>query len=94
MLKEVTLREIERIFEVSDRMGIHRENPVIELAAALAPERFLRQIEGELLRRRLDRGPRPSIEEAIRVTMPVTSALDFAHPTFPAARGAATWHWP
>jgi len=32
MLREVTLREIERIFEVTDRMGIHRENLVIPLA--------------------------------------------------------------
>jgi len=32
MLREVTLREIERIFEVTDRIGIHRENLVIPLA--------------------------------------------------------------
>jgi len=32
MLREVTLREIERIFEVTDRMGIHRESLVIPLA--------------------------------------------------------------
>ena len=31
MLKEVTLREIERIFEVTDAMGIHRESLVIPL---------------------------------------------------------------
>jgi len=29
----VTLREIERIFEVTDRLGIHREQIVIPLAA-------------------------------------------------------------
>lgn len=32
MLEAVTLREIERIFEVTDRMGIHREQLVIPLA--------------------------------------------------------------
>jgi hypothetical protein len=32
MLQAVTLREIERIFEVTDRMGIHRESVVIPLA--------------------------------------------------------------
>jgi hypothetical protein len=31
MLTEVTLREIERIFEVTDRLGIHRESLVIPL---------------------------------------------------------------
>jgi len=31
MLEEVTLREIERIFEVTDAMGIHRESLVIPL---------------------------------------------------------------
>lgn len=31
MLNEVTLREIERIFEVTDRLGIHREALVIPL---------------------------------------------------------------
>jgi hypothetical protein len=33
MVDAVTLREIERIFEVTDRMGIHRERLVIPLAA-------------------------------------------------------------
>jgi len=31
VLKEVTLREIERIFEITDRLGIHREELVIPL---------------------------------------------------------------
>ena len=32
MLQAVTLREIEKIFEVTDRLGIHREQIVIPLA--------------------------------------------------------------
>ena len=32
MLEAVTLREIQRIFEVTDRLGIHREQLVIPLA--------------------------------------------------------------
>jgi len=32
MLKEVTLKEIQRVFEITDRMGIHRESLVIPLA--------------------------------------------------------------
>jgi hypothetical protein len=31
MLEAVTLREIQRIFEVTDRLGIHRENLLIPL---------------------------------------------------------------
>jgi hypothetical protein len=31
VLSEVTLREIERIFEITDRLGIHRERLVIPL---------------------------------------------------------------
>ena len=31
MLKEVTLREIERIFAITDGLGIHRESLVIPL---------------------------------------------------------------
>lgn len=31
MLEAVTIREIERIFEVTDRLGIHREQLVIPL---------------------------------------------------------------
>jgi len=32
VLEAVTLREIQRIFEVTDRLGIHREHVVIPLA--------------------------------------------------------------
>jgi hypothetical protein len=32
MLEAVTIREIQRIFEVTDRMGLHRESLVIPLA--------------------------------------------------------------
>jgi hypothetical protein len=32
MVEAVTLREIEKIFEVTDRLGIHREQLVIPLA--------------------------------------------------------------
>ena len=32
MLNEVTLKEIQRVFEITDRMGIHRESLVIPLA--------------------------------------------------------------
>ena len=32
MLEAVTLREIHRIFEITDRLGIHREQLVIPLA--------------------------------------------------------------
>jgi len=32
MLEAVTLREIERVFEITDRLGIHREQLVIPLA--------------------------------------------------------------
>jgi hypothetical protein len=32
MLREVTLSEIERIFEITDRLGVHRESLVIPLA--------------------------------------------------------------
>jgi hypothetical protein len=32
LLQAVTIREIERIFEITDRLGIHRENVVIPLA--------------------------------------------------------------
>ena len=31
MLEAVTMREIERVFEVTDRLGIHRERLVIPL---------------------------------------------------------------
>jgi hypothetical protein len=32
-MQEVTIREINRIFEITDRMGIHRESVVIPLGA-------------------------------------------------------------
>jgi hypothetical protein len=32
MLQAVTIHEITRIFEITDRLGIHRENVVIPLA--------------------------------------------------------------
>lgn len=32
MLREVTLVEIRRIFEITDRLGVHREHVVIPLA--------------------------------------------------------------
>ena len=32
MLQEVTLKEIQRVFEITDPMGIHRERLVIPLA--------------------------------------------------------------
>lgn len=32
MLREVTLVEIRRIFEITDRLGVHRESVVIPLA--------------------------------------------------------------
>jgi len=32
VLREVTIGEIQRIFEITDRMGIHRESLVIPLA--------------------------------------------------------------
>jgi hypothetical protein len=32
LLQAVTIREIQRIFEITDRLGIHRENVVIPLA--------------------------------------------------------------
>jgi hypothetical protein len=47
MLREVTLREIERIFEVTDRMGIHRESLVIPLAPR-HPGRVRRMPSGKI----------------------------------------------
>jgi len=47
MLQEVTLREIERIFEVTDRMGIHRESVVIPLAPR-HPGRVRRMPNGKI----------------------------------------------
>jgi hypothetical protein len=46
-MKEVTIREIERIFGVTDRLGIHRESLVIPLAAR-HPGRVRRRPDGKL----------------------------------------------
>jgi hypothetical protein len=47
MLREVTLREIERIFEVTDRLGIHRESLVIPLMPR-HPGRLRRMPNGKI----------------------------------------------
>ena len=47
MIEEVTLREIQRIFEVTDRMGIHREQLIIPLAPR-HPGRVRRTPAGKL----------------------------------------------
>lgn len=47
MLEAVTLREIHRIFEITDRLGIHREQLVIPLGPA-APGRVRRLPSGKL----------------------------------------------
>ena len=47
MLEAVTLREIQRIFEVTDRLGIHREQLVIPLAPR-HPGRVRRMPSGKL----------------------------------------------
>jgi hypothetical protein len=47
MLKEVTIREIEAIFEVTDRMGLSREELVIPLAPR-HPGRVRRMPNGKL----------------------------------------------
>ena len=47
MLEQVTLREIQRIFEITDRMGIHREQLVIPLAPR-HPGRVRRTPAGKL----------------------------------------------
>lgn len=47
MLKEVTIREIERIFEVTDRLGIHREALVIPLLPR-SPGRVRRMPNGRI----------------------------------------------
>jgi hypothetical protein len=47
MLEAVTLREIQRIFEVTDRLGIHREQLVIPLAAR-HPGRVRRMPSGKI----------------------------------------------
>jgi hypothetical protein len=47
MLEVVTLREIEKIFEVTDRMGIHREQLVIPLGPR-HPGRVRRMPNGKI----------------------------------------------
>ena len=47
MVEVVTLREIERIFEVTDRMGIHREALVIPLAPR-HPGRVRKRPDGKI----------------------------------------------
>ena len=47
MLEAVTLREIERIFEITDRLGIHRENLVIPLGPR-HPGRVRRMPNGKI----------------------------------------------
>ena len=47
MLEAVTLREINRIFEITDRLGIHRENLVIPLGPR-HPGRVRRMPNGKI----------------------------------------------
>jgi hypothetical protein len=47
MLREVTLVEIQRIFEITDRMGVHRESLVIPLAPR-HPGRVRRMPNGKI----------------------------------------------
>jgi hypothetical protein len=47
VLEAVTLREIEKIFEVTDRLGIHREQLVIPLAPR-HPGRVRRMPSGKI----------------------------------------------
>lgn len=47
VLQVVTLREIEKIFEVTDRLGIHREQLVIPLGAR-HPGRVRRMPNGKI----------------------------------------------
>ena len=47
MLEAVTLREIHRIFEITDRLGIHREQLVIPLGPR-HPGRVRRMPNGKL----------------------------------------------
>jgi hypothetical protein len=47
MLEAVTLREIQRIFEVTDRLGIHREQLVIPLGPR-HPGRVRRMPNGKI----------------------------------------------
>jgi hypothetical protein len=47
MLEMVTQGEMERIFEVTDRIGIHRESVVVPLGARV-PGRVRRRPDGKL----------------------------------------------
>lgn len=47
MLREVTLSEIQRILEITDRLGVHRESVVIPLAPR-HPGRVRRMPNGKL----------------------------------------------
>jgi hypothetical protein len=47
VLEAVTLREIQRIFEITDRLGIHREQLVIPLAPR-HPGRVRRMPSGKI----------------------------------------------
>jgi hypothetical protein len=47
VLEAVTLREINRIFEITDRLGIHRENLVIPLGPR-HPGRVRRMPNGKI----------------------------------------------
>ncbi len=47
MIREVTLSEIQRIFEITDRLGVHRESLVIPLAPR-HPGRVRRMPNGKL----------------------------------------------
>ncbi len=47
MLEMVTQSEMERIFEVTDRLGIHRESVVVPLGAR-RPGRVRRRPDGKL----------------------------------------------
>jgi hypothetical protein len=47
VLEMVTQREMERIFEITDRLGIHREGLVVPLAAR-HPGRVRRLVNGKI----------------------------------------------
>jgi hypothetical protein len=47
MLEMVSQREMDRIFEVTDRLGIHRESIVVPLAAR-RPGRVRRRPDGKI----------------------------------------------
>src|SRR5437879_3758922 len=50
-----------------------------EIAAALGPERFLRELEGETLRERLEREGQLPLEQAVQIAREVADALSYAH---------------